>query len=146
MARTLTIPRPVFAAVLAHARAELPNECCGLLAGSGDRVTRHFPLVNELRSPTAYRSEPRSMLAAMKTIRDLDTELVGIYHSHPSSAPVPSKRDVAENVYDNVLHLIVGFAGPAPEIGVWQITEAGCEEVVWIISDQSAASSAGTPM
>jgi [CysO sulfur-carrier protein]-S-L-cysteine hydrolase len=136
MARTLTIPRPVFDAVLAHARAELPNECCGLLAGSGDRVTAHLPLVNELRSPTAFRSEPRSMLAAMTAMRTAGVDLVAVYHSHPVSAPVPSKRDVADNVYDDVLHVIVGLAGPAPEIGVWQITKAGCEEVEWVISDE----------
>jgi proteasome lid subunit RPN8/RPN11 len=135
MARTLTIPRPVFDAVLAHARAELPNECCGLLAGSGNRVTHHFPLVNELHSPTAYRSEPRSMLAAMKAMRADGTDLVAIYHSHPASDPVPSKRDLAENEYGDVLHVIVGFVGPVSDVCVWQITKDGCEEIEWAISD-----------
>ena len=135
MARTLTIPRPVLDAVLAHARAELPNECCGLLGGSGGCAMAHFPLVNELRSPTAYRSEPRSMLAAMKAMRRGGLELVAIYHSHPASAPVPSQRDRAENEYGEVAHLLVGFAGPVPEIGVWQITKDRCEAIEWVISD-----------
>src|SRR5262245_60330140 len=135
MARTLTIPRPVLEAVLTHARAELPNECCGLLTGSGDRVSDFHPLVNELHSPTAYRSEPRSMLNTMKAMRASGTDLVAVYHSHPTSAPVPSRKDVAENEYAGVFHVIVGFANAAPEIGVWHITNDGCEVVEWGISE-----------
>ena len=135
MARTLTIPRSVLDAVLAHARAELPNECCGLLGGSGGWAITHFPLVNELGSPTAYRSEPRSMLAAMKAMRRDGLELVAIYHSHPASAPVPSQRDRAENEYGEVAHLLVGFVGRVPEIGVWRITKDRCETIEWVISD-----------
>jgi [CysO sulfur-carrier protein]-S-L-cysteine hydrolase len=134
MARTLTIPRPVLAAVLAHARAELPNECCGLLAGSGGRVTDYHPLVNELRSPRAYRSEPRSLLDAMKAMRAAGTDLVAVCHSHPTSAPVPSKIDVAENTYGDVPHLIVGFPGAVSAVRVLQITSGGCEEIAWAIS------------
>ncbi len=69
MTPPLTIPRTIFDAMLAHAKSELPNECCGLIAGSNGHATLHFPLVNELHSPTAYRSEPRSMLAAVKAMR-----------------------------------------------------------------------------
>jgi proteasome lid subunit RPN8/RPN11 len=122
MADVLTIPRAVFDAVVAHATAERPNECCGLLAGSGNRVTAHFPLVNELHSPTAYRSEPRSMLAAMKAMRRDGLELVAIYHSHPTSDPIPSKRDRAENEYGETVTVIVGLAGPEPDVRVWRMT------------------------
>jgi proteasome lid subunit RPN8/RPN11 len=135
MARTLTIPRPVLATVLAHARAELPNECCGLLAGSGDRVTDYHPLVNELHSPTAYRSEPRSMLNVMKAMRAAGTDLVAVCHSHPTSAPVPSRRDVAENEYGDVPHLIVGLVGAVSAVRVWQLTDDAREEIGWAVSD-----------
>src|SRR5438876_9285072 len=99
MTAAVTIPGPVLAAVVAHARAEYPNECCGLLAGSGDRVTKYLPVVNELASPTAYRSEPHGLFAAYKAMRAAGLDLVAIYHSHPTSAPVPSQRDLAENAY-----------------------------------------------
>ena len=59
----LLIPRDLYDEMLAHARAELPAESCGLLAGSIDngvgRVTEHYPLINSLASPTEYESEPR---------------------------------------------------------------------------------------
>src|SRR5262245_61337598 len=119
MPASLTIPRPVLESVIARARAEYPKECCGLLAGSAGRVTKHHPLVNELASPTAFRSEPRSMLAAMKAMRADGTELLAIYHSHPSSEPVPSRRDVAENEYGDVVHVIVGLGVGGPDVRAW---------------------------
>lgn len=124
MPPALTIPRSVFDAMVAHARAELPNECCGLLAGSGDRVKNHIPLVNELASPTAFRSEPRSMLGAMKGMRAAGTEVVAIYHSHPSSDPVPSKRDVAENAYGDTIQVIIGLAEKEAVVRAWR-TDGG---------------------
>ena len=69
----LLIPRPIYEAMLAHALAELPAECCGLLAGTiidgVGTVLHHFPLVNVLHSPTEFESEPRSMLDAQKAMR-----------------------------------------------------------------------------
>jgi proteasome lid subunit RPN8/RPN11 len=84
--------------MLTQARAELPNECCGLLAGRLDPVAvRHvqacYPLVNALARPTAYLSEPRSMFAAMRDMRELGIDVLAIYHSHPSSDPIPSRTD-----------------------------------------------------
>jgi proteasome lid subunit RPN8/RPN11 len=135
MADALTIPRAVLDAVVAHARKEYPNECCGLLAGSGIRVTRHFPLVNELASPTAYRSEPRSMLNAIKAMRRDGLELVAIYHSHPTSDPVPSRRDVAENEYGETIYLIVGLANAEPVVQAWRMTPTGTVGVELVVEE-----------
>ena len=47
----LEVPRALYSAMLEQARAELPNECCGLLAGTVEegvgRVVARYPLVNE---------------------------------------------------------------------------------------------------
>src|SRR5437899_1519217 len=93
----LLIPRSLLAAVLAHARAELPNECCGLLAGVVEdgvgRVTEHYPLRNDLASPTEYATNPRDLLDATRAMRAAGTDPLAIYHSHPTSDPVPSRKD-----------------------------------------------------
>src|SRR5208337_5664133 len=65
----LLLPRAVHEAMVAQARAEFPNECCGLLAGSFEsegraRVTRRYPLVNAAASPVEYLSDARSMFDA----------------------------------------------------------------------------------
>ena len=62
----------------------------------------------------------------IRRLRDLNLELLAVYHSHPASDPVPSRRDVMENTYgETVVHLIVGLAGAEPEVRGWWITESG---------------------
>src|SRR5579859_994667 len=72
----LQIPRALLDAMLAQARAELPNECCGLLAGHlpGDelvvRAVQRYPLANAAASPTRYEGEPRDLLRAFEDMRE----------------------------------------------------------------------------
>jgi proteasome lid subunit RPN8/RPN11 len=132
----LLIPRTVLDTVVAHAREAQPNECCGLLAGLMDgetgRVTLQFPLRNDLLSPTAFATNPRDMLDASKAMRADGTDVLAIYHSHPTSAPVPSRKDIERNSWGvSVVHLIVGLGGTQPEIRAWWLTDDGYTEAIW---------------
>jgi proteasome lid subunit RPN8/RPN11 len=131
----LLIPADLYAAMLAHARAELPAECCGLLAGTVvdgvGRATQHFPLVNALSSPTEYESEPRSMLAAHKAMRASGTEILAVYHSHPMSDPVPSVRDRERNYSDQVVNIIIGLRGAEPDVRGWWLTATDHRVADW---------------
>jgi proteasome lid subunit RPN8/RPN11 len=120
----LVLPDLFLAEVIGHARAELPYECCGLLAGyildGIGVVTERFAIFNDAASPTEYLSNAEDMLAAFRAMRRANLELLAIYHSHPASHPVPSASDVEKNTYgDSVVHLIVGFGGEAPEVRAW---------------------------
>ena len=134
----LSIPRSLFEAMLAHARAELPAECCGLLAGKVEaevgRVTQHLPLVNALGSKTEYESEPRSMFAAYKAMRAAGTEMLAVYHSHPTSDPVPSRRDIERSYDETVVNLIIGMKGPEPDVRAWWIAASGAMQAEWGVS------------
>jgi proteasome lid subunit RPN8/RPN11 len=126
--------------MLCHARAEAPLECCGLLAGMIDggvaRAMARYPLVNERASPTAYHSEPRSMLAASKDIDRRGLELLAIYHSHPTSAAVPSKTDLAENYYgESVMHFIVTLTTEPPAVRGWWLLADRFEEATWEVTE-----------
>ena len=126
----LAVPRSLLDAAIAHARSTLPNECCGLLAGVLEngvgRATQHFPVRNDLASPTEYFTNPRDLLDAMKAMRSAGTETLAIYHSHPSSNPVPSRADIARNYWgETAMHLIVALAGEEPEVRAWWIGELG---------------------
>jgi proteasome lid subunit RPN8/RPN11 len=152
MAFHLQIPRRFREAMILQARAELPNECCGLLAGhilppvqaaegvqtaplAQAVVVERFPLVNEMASPKDFHSEPHSMLAAEKARRRLGLEFLAVYHSHPTAPPIPSRRDLERNYWgENVVCLIISLNGPEPEIRGWWLAaddyrEAECE---WI--------------
>jgi len=132
----LLIPRPLLDAVIAHARTELPNECCGLLAGVIEdgvgRVTQHFPVGNDLASPTEYATNARDMLAAMKAMRAAGTVELAIYHSHPTSAPVPSRKDLARNFWgETAVHVIVSLAGAEADVRAWWLTETDYRPAEW---------------
>jgi proteasome lid subunit RPN8/RPN11 len=131
----LSIPQAIFDAMLAHARAELPAECCGQLAGTVvdgvGRVTQHFPLVNDLKSPTEFLSDPRSTFAAHKAMRTSGTEVLAVYHSHPTSDPIPSRRDLERSYGEHVVNLIIGMHAATPEVRAWWLAEHGATEAEW---------------
>ena len=87
----LTILRPIADAMLAHARAELPNEGCGILSGSlADGVASAFhPARNAEASPLRYSVHPEDLVRIVFEIEDAGRDLVAIYHSHTRSAAVP---------------------------------------------------------
>lgn len=128
--------------MLAQARAELPNECCGLLAGriqpqpAGSAlalVERHYPLVNEEASPTKFLSEPVGMFQAARDMRRQGTEILAVYHSHPSSDPIPSKTDLAMNYSEEIMNLIISLAGQEPIMRAWWLKQSCSEEGAWQI-------------
>jgi [CysO sulfur-carrier protein]-S-L-cysteine hydrolase len=139
----LLIPQPVFAAMIAQAAAELPNECCGILGGplrEGDTVREAvigLPLVNAAASPVEFESEPQSMFAAVRTLRQLGLDVVAVYHSHPTSPPVPSRTDLARNFSDRVVNLIMSLQSAQPEVRAWWLSDAGYQEAAWEVMPSS---------
>jgi proteasome lid subunit RPN8/RPN11 len=132
----LVIPQSLRAEMLAHAQAALPNECVGFLAGTladgVGRVTHCLPLVNELASPTEFHTEPRSVFAAFRAMRAAGIDLLAIYHSHPTSAPIPSRKDIGRNTYGPAIAwVIVGLAGDAPDVRAWWLGETDYREAQW---------------
>ena len=90
------MPAAVVSEMLAHARDEAPRECCGLLIGQDDSVVRSVRARNLDAKATRYLIDPRDHFAAIRAARADGLEVVGAYHSHPTSAPVPSATDIAE--------------------------------------------------
>jgi proteasome lid subunit RPN8/RPN11 len=134
MSLELQIARQFLDEIVAQAQTESPNECCGLLAGKVEagigHVTVRYPLHNELASPTRYWSDGKEMLAAHKDMRQREIDLLAIYHSHPTSEPVPSRTDLEQNAYGStVVHLIVSLMGSTPTFRAWRLESASFHEV-----------------
>lgn len=107
----LELPRALVEAMVEHARAEFPNECCGLLAGRGARVERLYRGENADRSPYTYRLDPAEQLRLFRAIDAEGLELLGIYHSHTQSPAYPSRTDVAKAYYPDAVYVIVSLRG-----------------------------------
>src|SRR5438093_1429771 len=123
----LLLPAQFLDAMLEQASAERPNECCGLLAGPPPRdgvarVERCYPLVNAAASPVEYESEPHGMFQAVRDMRHHGIDVLAVYHSHPTSPPVPSRKDRECNYSADVINLIISLAGEVPEVRGWWLT------------------------
>ncbi len=106
---------------MAHARAEAPNEACGLLAGRDGGVTRVIRCRNAAPNPAVtYRVADRDLLHVPR-LEDEGLELVAIYHSHPASEPFPSPTDRREAQYVDSLYLLVSLRGVQPEVRAYAI-------------------------
>ena len=93
----LTIARAHLEAMAAHARADHPDEACGVIAGpvGSDRPERFIPMVNAARSPTFYEFDSGDLLRLYREMDDRDEEPVVIYHSHTATEPYPSRTDIS---------------------------------------------------
>ena len=112
--------------IVDHARAEAPNECCGYLRAR-DGAVEEVVRARSLRpSPYAYELEGSALLAA----NQLDEEgyEVGIYHSHPRSAPEPSQTDINLAHYPSWRYLIVSLQHEEPLLRAWRIDDGKVEE------------------
>lgn len=111
--------------IFAHARRELPHECCGLLGGRGDFVNSVYRLKNAAVNPLVeYEAAPEDLFRAQKLMREQGENLIGIYHSHPRAAePFPSRTDIERAFYTEVCYFIVGFAQKTPVLRAFRIYE-----------------------
>jgi proteasome lid subunit RPN8/RPN11 len=112
--------------LVAHAREDAPNECCGYLKLSDGAVEQVFRADNERASPYGYELG----FAALRAANELDDEGfgVGIYHSHPRSAPEPSQTDINLAQYPGWLQLIVSLENDQPLIRAWRIEDGRVSE------------------
>jgi len=92
----LTISAELQSKIIAHARADHPDEACGVIAGSAgsDIPERFIPMLNAERSPTFYRFDSLEQLRVWREMDDRDEEPVVIYHSHTATESYPSRTDI----------------------------------------------------
>ncbi len=133
---SLELPQEIYDRMLAEARTALPNECCGLLAGAGNRVTRMFPASNALASPTQYEIAPRELFDLFRAMREKNLELVAIYHSHPSGDNTPSKRDRERAYYPEAAHVILSPDASSPyPVRAFRLTGQDWREVSVLVRE-----------
>lgn len=107
--------------MIAHARGDLPNECCGMVGGRDGVATTVYRAANAEASPFRYSIDAGEQFRLMRAIEEGGEELVAIYHSHTKSAAHPSQTDVNLAGWPDAVYLIVSLAEPdAPDLkGFW---------------------------
>lgn len=116
--------------LIAHALADAPDECCGMISSRDGAAVAVHRVTNSAHSPLRYIMEPMEQYHVQTAIDDDGLELGAIYHSHTRSAPEPSQTDVNLAVnWPDPLYAIVGVADPAvPEVRTWRIRDGEVTE------------------
>jgi [CysO sulfur-carrier protein]-S-L-cysteine hydrolase len=110
----LTLDSAIRDAIVAHARADHPDEACGIVAGpiGSDHAVRFVPMTNAERSPTFYRFDSHEQLRVWREMDDRDEEPVVIYHSHTATEAYPSRTDISLAQEPNAHYVLVSTRSP----------------------------------
>ena len=114
--------------IVAHARADAPNECCGIIASQNGRATRVYRATNAAASPLRYEIDGMEQYRIQVEIEDAGWELGAIYHSHTRSEPYPSQTDINLAFYPEAIYVIVGVARGEPEVRAYRIVDGRVED------------------
>jgi proteasome lid subunit RPN8/RPN11 len=125
---SLRIGAGLLADLVAHAREDAPNECCGMIATRDGAAVAVHQAVNVAASPLRYEMDGLEQLTILERIEDAGCELGAIYHSHTRSAPVPSQTDINLAFYPGSLYVIVGVADGQAEVRAWRILDGEVQE------------------
>jgi [CysO sulfur-carrier protein]-S-L-cysteine hydrolase len=110
----LTISRELVDKIIAHARADHPDEACGVIAGpiGSDSPERFVAMENAERSPTFYRFDSMEQLKVYKAMDANDEIPVVVYHSHTATEPYPSRTDISLAQEPFAHYVLVGTRDP----------------------------------
>lgn len=131
----LTISAAIADEMLAHARSEVPNEACGLLAGEAATgvASAYHPARNAEASPLRYDVHPDDLVRIVFGIEDAGEDLIGIFHSHTHTPAVPSPTDLRSAQYPDAFYVLATLsdpdAGPAVALRAWRIIGGASSEV-----------------
>ena len=115
--------------MVAHAREDLPNECCGMVGGRDGEARTIHRARNARASPFSYDLDSKDLIRNYNEITDAGDELIAIYHSHTKSAPEPSQTDINLATYPDAVYLIVSLADSEnPETRGWWLRDGKVDE------------------
>lgn len=126
---TLTLPQQLIDEMVAHARDDLPNECCGIIARAPDGALTLYRTTNAEASPWRFNIPPQELLHLYNAIEAADADMLVIYHSHVASEARPSPTDL------NIARLhrgpnpwpywvLVSLKDEQPSVRAWRIDES----------------------
>jgi [CysO sulfur-carrier protein]-S-L-cysteine hydrolase len=119
----MRIARSMVAQMIAQARDEAPNECCGIVGARDGQAVSIFPVRNAAASPLRYEMDPKDQLRVFEALDDAGLDVGAIYHSHTRSAPEPSQTDINLAFYPDALYVILGVAGADDDVRAWRIVD-----------------------
>ena len=131
---TLPLPAGMIDNIVEHARAEAPDECCGIVGGAGGQAKQLIRAVNAEHSPYRYNIDSRELLRIFRELDDAGLEILVIYHSHTHTPAYPSPTDLGLAGYPDAYYAIVSLADAAPDFRAYRIRDGSVTEVAIVRS------------
>jgi proteasome lid subunit RPN8/RPN11 len=131
----MQISRAIYDEMVAHARTEAPNECCGMVGGRDGSASTFYPARNRFSSPMRFEIDSRDQIRINNQIDDAGEALLAIYHSHPKTEAKPSQTDVnLASWWPGVIWVIASLADSEPVLRAFEIDGSRVEEVELVVN------------
>jgi [CysO sulfur-carrier protein]-S-L-cysteine hydrolase len=125
----MRISRELHDEIVAHALADAPDECCGIVSSRAGEALELFRMENTAHTWMRYEMDPKELYGVVTSIEDAELEVGIIYHSHTRSEPYPSQTDINLAFYPDSIYVIVGTSTPEPIVRAFTIREQKVDEV-----------------
>jgi proteasome lid subunit RPN8/RPN11 len=125
------VTAPLWHAMLAHARAAAPEECCAVGIGEPGHVRELHLVPNVHPTPvTRYEIASADQLAVFQRGMEHGWDTTLVFHSHPATEPVPSATDRQLAAWPDAVYAILSLANPvAPLLRAWRISDGAAVEL-----------------
>ena len=104
-----------------HCQQEAPYKACGLLSGITEKNETLWEMRNIERTTTTFAMDVKQMSQVFKSMKHRKEEWTGIYHTHPTAPPIPSRNDIVNFDYPNVAYFIVSLTYGKPNVKCYRI-------------------------
>jgi proteasome lid subunit RPN8/RPN11 len=125
----IRVAQHIIEGIILHAKQEFPNEACGYLVGDGDYISQQYPLTNTDHSPEHFTFDPAEQFEVLRSARNHRLEILGNYHSHPSTPARPSEEDIRLAYDPKILYFILSLAENTPVLKAFRIENGQVHQV-----------------
>jgi len=125
----LSLERRYLDEVVAHAREDAPNECCGIIAGNDGQAVKLFRATNAEASPYRYSVDPKDLFRIYRECEENGWSFLAIYHSHTASEAYPSATDVKLAFWPEACYVLVSLQdAEQPVVRAFRILDGAVTE------------------
>ncbi len=130
----MRIASELYDEMVAHARDDAPNECCGMIAARDGEAVKIHRAHNAAASPLRYEIDGAEQYRIQMAIEDAGLDLGAIYHSHTRTEPYPSQTDINLAFHPESLYVIVGLSGAEPDVRAYTIRDGRVQEAELVVA------------
>lgn len=120
---TLVLPQALIDEMVAHAKEDAPNECCGIIAGNDGTAAKLFRTKNAEASPYRYSVDPQDLFRIHREADENGWDFLAIYHSHTASEAYPSPTDVRLAFWPESYYVLISLKDAEPVVRAFRIVD-----------------------